>query len=78
MEVFLAAPVPLAGLGADVDLESRVTLGWFADNVAGVARKTVTQCRHHPTFPAGAAGRYRLGDLVDWWPTRPGRGARRR
>lgn len=30
----------------------RVTLGWFADNAAKVARKTVTQYRGTPGFPA--------------------------
>ena len=59
--------------------DTRVTLSWFAKNIAGVANKTVTQYRDpdfgSPTFPrAGDDDRYRLGDLMAWWPTRPGRG----
>jgi hypothetical protein len=55
--------------------DARVTLSWFAKNVADVANKTVTQHRDKPTFPrAGEDGKYRLGDLMAWWPTRPGRG----
>jgi hypothetical protein len=56
-----------------LDPEVRVTLGFFA-GVAGVARKTVTQARENPGFPKpGTDGKYRLGDLLDYWPTRPGK-----
>src|SRR5260370_10246840 len=62
--------------GVSPDL--RITLGWFADRAAKVARKTVTQYRDAPGFPAaGADGRYRYADLAGWWRARPGRGAPR-
>lgn len=63
---------------AGISPDQRVTLGWFADRVAGVARKTVTQYRGTSGFPApGADGRYRYVDLAIWWRSRPGRGVRR-
>jgi len=63
-------PEPIA---TTLDPDLRVTLGYFA-GVAGVARKTVTQARGYPGFPAADGdGRFRLGDLIDFWPTRPGK-----
>src|SRR5262249_55499724 len=42
--------------------DARVRLGYFADNIADVRRKTVTQYRDDPTFPKmGEDGTYRLG-----------------
>ena len=62
---------------AGISPGQRVTLGWFADHAAQVARKTVTQYRGTPGFPApGPDGRYRYGDPAAWWRSRPGRGAR--
>ncbi len=56
-----------------LDHDLRVTLGFFA-GIAGVARKTVTQARGYPGFPEpGTDGKYRLGDLLDYWPARPGK-----
>lgn len=62
---------------ARISPDQRVALGWFADHAAKVARKTVTQYRDTPGFPApGTDGRYRYDDLAAWWRSRPGRGAR--
>jgi hypothetical protein len=57
------------------NMDERMTLGYFADNVAEVHRKTITQYRGQSGFPAaGDDGKYRLGDLVDWWNHgRPGK-----
>ena len=81
IDAFFAANQPAGGRDhrpmrpPSLGQEARVTAGWFATNVAGVARKTVTQYRDQPTFPrADDDGKYRLGDLMDWWPTRRGRG----
>ena len=47
--------------------------GYIATRL-GVARKTVTQARDYPGFPApGTDGKYRLGDLLEYWPARPGK-----
>jgi len=71
-------PKPAQLRDAGTSPNQRVTLGWFADNAAQVARKTITQYRGTPEFPApGADGRYRYADLATWWRSRPGRGARR-
>lgn len=76
LDEWLPPPVLLDDAGTSPD--QRVTLGWFADHAAHVARKTVTQYRGTPGFPApGADGRYRYADLAAWWCSRPGRGARR-
>jgi hypothetical protein len=75
LEAFQPQPRPLDD--ARISSTQRVTLGWFADHAAKVARKTVTQYRGAPGFPVpGPDGRYRYGDLADWWRSRPGRGAR--
>jgi hypothetical protein len=59
---------------ASFDPEARVSLGWFAEHVAGVARKTVTQYRGKPGFPLGdARNTYRAGDLAQFWSARPGK-----
>ncbi len=56
-----------------LDHDLRITLGFFA-GVAGVARKTVTQARDYPGFPQpGSDGKYRLGDLLQFWAARPGK-----
>jgi hypothetical protein len=56
-----------------VDADERITLGRFASHI-GKARGTVTQHRGRPGFPeADANGRYRAGDLLDYWNTRTGR-----
>jgi hypothetical protein len=76
LDAFQPQPPPLddAGIGPG----QRITLGWFADHAAKVARKTVTQYRGTPGFPLPASdGRYWYGDLAAWWRSRPGRGARR-
>jgi hypothetical protein len=56
----------------DRDPNERVTQYHFAVNVAKVDPKTVYQSRFLPA--RGADGRYRLGDLVEHWNNRPGRG----
>ena len=69
LDAFFAANQPAGGRDhrpmrpPSLGQEARVTAGWFATNVAGVARKTVTQYRDQPTFPrADDDGTYRLGD----------------
>ena len=64
---------PLLVTGHDED--ERMTLGYFAGNVAGVHPETVTQYRAQDGFPAaGDDGKYRLGDLVEFWNHgRPGK-----
>jgi hypothetical protein len=58
----------------EFDPDARVTLGWFADHVAQVTRKTVTQYRGAPGFPPrGADGKYRAADLARFWSERPGK-----
>lgn len=76
LQEWLPEPESLSGPASP---NQRVTLGWFADQAAHVARKTVTQYRNKPGFPAaGPDGRYRYGDLASFWQSRPGRGARSR
>ncbi len=59
--------------GLEVGENDRVTLGRFAALI-GKDRKTVTQHRDRPGFPAPSAdGTYRLGDLVRYWNARTGR-----
>jgi len=71
-------PRPRSLDDAGISPGQQVTLGWFADHAAKVARKTITQYRDTPGFPVPAVdGRYRYGDLAAWWRSRPGRGARR-
>jgi hypothetical protein len=56
-----------------VGLDERMTLGRFA-SLIGRANKTVTQHRRRSGFPdSGEDGRYRAGDLLDYWNKRPGR-----
>jgi hypothetical protein len=53
--------------------DERITLGRFA-SLIGKARATVTQHRGRPGFPVpDAEGRYRAGDLLDYWNARTGR-----
>jgi hypothetical protein len=53
--------------------DERVTLGGFAA-VIGKDRKTVTQHRDRPGFPApGPDRKYSLADLLRYWNTRTGR-----
>jgi hypothetical protein len=78
LDAFQPKPQPSPLDDVRIGPGQRVTLGWFADHAAKVARKTVTQYRGTPGFPApGTDGRYRYGDLAAWWRSRPGRGARR-
>jgi hypothetical protein len=59
--------------GFPVAADERITLGRFADLI-GKARATVSQHRGRPGFPqADGDGRYRAGDLLDYWNTRTGR-----
>lgn len=77
LNAWLPAPAQLDD--ADVGPDQQVTLGWFADNVAHVARKTVTQYRDKAGFPAPSPdGSYTYSDLARFWQDRPGRGARPR
>lgn len=63
--------IELSALGISAD--ERVTLGRFA-GLIGKDRKTVTQHRDRPGFPAaGEGGKYRAGDLLAYWNARPGR-----
>jgi hypothetical protein len=56
-----------------VDLDERITLGRFA-SLIGKANKTVTQHRDRTGFPnSGEDGKYRAGDLLDYWNKRVGR-----
>jgi hypothetical protein len=53
--------------------DERITLGRFAALI-GRARNTVAQYRGQPGFPQpDAEGRYRAGDLLSYWNSRPGR-----
>jgi hypothetical protein len=59
-----------------VGLDERITLGRFA-GLIGKNRRTVTQHRDRSGFPApGDDGRYRAGDLLDYWNQRLGRRTR--
>ena len=49
------------------DLDARVTLTYFARNVAGAGYRSVTKYADDPGFPRGVNGRYRLGDLADYF-----------
>ena len=72
-QAHLAPPerIDLTALRADPD--DRVTLSRFAAMI-GKDRKTVTQHRSRPGFPDGDPdGRYRVGDLLQYWNERPGR-----
>jgi hypothetical protein len=70
-------PEPVRLNDGDIRPDQLVTLGWFADHVAHVARKTVTQYRGKAGFPAAEPdGRYRYSDLAGFWRSRPGRGRR--
>ena len=56
-----------------IDPDERITLGRFAALI-GKARNTVAQYRDRPDFPQpGADGRYRAGELLGYWNSRPGR-----
>jgi hypothetical protein len=69
----LAPPERIDAQALRIDLESRITLSHFAELISK-DRKTVTQHRDRPGFPApDEAGRFRAGDLVSYWNTRPGR-----
>ena len=69
----LAPPDRIDAAALRIDLESRITLGGFAALI-GKDRKTVTQHRDRPGFPSpDVEGRFRTGDLVSYWNTRPGR-----
>jgi hypothetical protein len=58
---------------AGIDLEERITLSRFAALI-GKARMTVAQHRGRSGFPAASEdGRYRAGDLFEYWNSRTGR-----
>ena len=67
-----------------LDPDEQVTLGFFADHVTWEGggrpdRNTVAQYRGHPGFPEGRRNprsrvtRYRVGDLVAYFNSRPGK-----
>lgn len=59
-----------------IGLDERITLGRFAGLIEK-NRGTVAQHRDRPGFPAADTdGRYRAGDLLDYWNQRPGRRTR--
>ncbi len=63
-----------AEITTDRDRDERVTLHFFAVHVAGLDPKTVSQYQGNPGFPkAGKDGRYRLGDLLGFFNSRPGK-----
>jgi hypothetical protein len=69
----LAPPerIDLAAFG--ISAEERITLNRFA-TLIGKAAKTVTQHRGRLGFPdAGSDGRYRAGELLEYWNSRTGR-----
>src|SRR5260370_31808487 len=71
LEAWVPRSSVLDDSGVSPDL--RITLGWFADRAAKVARKTVTQYRDAPGFPAaGADARYRYAGLPGCGRHRPG------
>jgi hypothetical protein len=56
-----------------IDPDERITLGRFA-GLIGRARNTVAQYRDRPGFPQpDVSDRYRAGDLIEFWNSRPGR-----
>ena len=62
----------VAAVVTDCDLDERVSLGEFAAQVAHEDLELVARYRGLDGFPAGdARGRYRLGDLIGYWNTRP-------
>jgi hypothetical protein len=69
----LQPPVRVDASTFPVDLDERITLWRFAE-IIGKNSKTVNQHRTRPGFPeAGPDGKYRAGDLLDYWNNRPGR-----
>lgn len=69
----LGSPERIDPAASGIDLDERITLGRFAALV-GKARKTVTQHRGRPGFPAAdEEGLYRVGDLFEYWNSRTGR-----
>jgi hypothetical protein len=69
----LQPPERIDAATLDTVAQERVTLGRFAA-VIGKDRKTVTQHRDRPGFPApGDDGKYSLADLLRYWNTRTGR-----
>lgn len=67
----LAPPERVGSLPVDPD--ERMTLGRFA-SLIGKANKTVTQHRGRVGFPESSGdGKYRVGDLLEYWNTRDGR-----
>ena len=78
LDAFRASQEDLWGIRAvaavvtDRDLDERVSLGEFAAQVAHEDLELVARYRGLDGFPAGdARGRYRLGDLIGYWNTRP-------
>jgi hypothetical protein len=69
----LAPPERIDPDAFGVAAEERITLNRFA-TLIGKAAKTITQHRGRPGFPdTGTDGRYRAGDLLEYWNSRTGR-----
>jgi hypothetical protein len=62
----------------DLNPDTMVTLDQFAGEVAGVAVEDVARCRELRGFPSPVREPYRLGDLLGYWPARPGKRGRAR
>jgi len=74
----------VARIVTSLDPDEQVTLGFFADHMIWESggrpdRNTVAQYRGHPGFPEGRRNprsrvtRYRTGDLVAYFNSRPGK-----
>lgn len=57
----------------DLDPDTLVTLSRFAGDVARVPAEDVARCRKLRGFPRPVREPYRLGDLLGYWPARPGK-----